>query len=97
VVASRDWLSTRVIPDAIRVFMRFWTGSRRERLAPDSDSNVRQPHSSSDPHYKLLFIPDGSAEGLNQRLGREERDNLERWKGTYMRKTIKREAARKPV
>lgn len=69
----------------------------RERLAPDSDTNVGQPHSSSDPHNKLLFIPDGSAGGLNQRFGWEERDNLERWKETYIRKTIKREAARKPV
>ena len=57
----------------------------------DNDSNVRHPHSNCDPRNKLIFIPDGDAKGFNLHFCQENRME------TYMRKTIKAEAATRPI
>jgi hypothetical protein len=66
-------------------------------LALDNNCNVGYPHADCEPHDKLIFVPDGESGAHNERFGCEKRIGLERWKDTYIRKTINTEAAARPT
>ena len=84
------YLMQNEIPEVCR---RGW----EKGLALDNHSNVGHPHSHCDSHNELIFVPDGDAGGLDERFCWKKRIGLGRWKETYMRKTIKREAATRPT
>jgi hypothetical protein len=65
-------------------------------LALDNNCNVGYPHSNCEPHNELVFVPDGKSGAHNGRFGWEE-DWPGKMERTYIRKTIKTEAAARPT
>ncbi len=72
-------------------------GIQRKGLALDNEGDVGQPHSDGEPNDKLVFVPNCDAGDLNEPRVWQERIGLKRWNETYIRKTIKLEAALRPT
>ena len=96
-VSSEILLLTRTIPDKKPVFLSDPKVCREKGLALDNDHKIGRPHSSCEPHNKLIFVPYSKTGGSDKRFGWENRNASETWKETYMRKIIKAEAQTRPT
>jgi hypothetical protein len=63
-----------------------------ESPTSDKESNVSYPHAHCNRRNELVFIPNGDASGTQEHLYRKN-GRIKAVIGTYIRSTIKREAA----